>query len=665
MNTKITGILLLLLISLSTYSSTPQIGGQVFIEPGQTNEEIETWFRIMNENGITVCRIRMFEDYMHKGDVWDFSLFDKAFVAAEKYNIKIFATLFPAMPDNSIGGFKFPLSEQHESQIAAYIEKTVIHFKKFESLYAWVLMNEPGTGGTIPGTQYSKKKFEEWKKRKKEKEYNSQGYIRLINFDRESFMVDYNTWYLNWIADEVAKYDTKSQIHVNNHQIFENVSEYNFPVWRKFLTSLGASAHASWHFGYFKRQRYPYAMFANCAIIRSGAGQLPFWVTELQGGNNTYSGGEALCPTHEEITQWLWSSIASGAKGIIFWTLNPRSIGEEAGEWALLDFQNKPSDRFEAAADVIHCLKKNKQFFDEIKPLESGVNLIYTRESLWIEKKVKYGSQTDSNYEGRQQGGVMKSMLAYYETLLENGINSNISEIDEFDWDKNDYKGDVIILANQISIPSQHWEHIRNFVRKGGKLIVEGLTAFYDENMLSLYNTGFPLEDVFGGSLKEIKCTSGDFFMKFNDTNFPIHLWKGYLDKNSGEVLAKEDKSITAISNTFGTGKVIWIPSLLGLGARRSGNFSPLSGFLRDELKEEIKKMPVLLKKQEKNIILQSFYSKDNLMFILINKSNQKRKVKIKTQDLKPRVLFADKRGSANRENIYISPEETMIFVLE
>lgn len=643
----------------------PQVGGQVFIEPGQTDEEIEAWFRILNENGMNVCRIRMFEDYMRQGDVWDFSLFDKAFEAAEKYDVKIFATLFPATPNNSIGGFKFPLSNTHEKQIAAYIEKTVTHFKKFKSLHAWVLINEPGNG-YIPGTEYSKQKFEEWKQAKVEPEYDSKSYIRQINFDKESFLVDYNTWYLNWIAEKVAKYDTESHIHVNNHQIFENVAEYDFPAWRSFLSSLGASAHASWHFSYFKRERYPFAMFANCAIIRSGAGELPFWVTELQGGNNTYSGGEAFCPTHEEITQWLWSSIASGAKGIIFWSLNPRSIGEEAGEWALLDFQNGLSDRFESASEIVECLKNNEFLFDNVKPVKSGITLIYNRESLWVEKKVKYGSQTDTNYEGRQQGGVMKSMLAYYEVLLENGINSDINEINEFDWNKNNYKGQTIVLANQISIPSRHWENIRNFVKNGGKLIVEGLTAFYDENMLSLHNTGFPLEDVFGGALKEVKCIPGDFVMNFNDRNFPVHLWKSYIHNNKATTLSKEGQLITATTHTFGNGKVVWYPSLLGLGGRRAGNYSSLSALLRNELKCEIENQPVILKKHEKDLILQSFTNNGNLLFVLMNKSKQKRKIELDIQEhLKPMVIFANKGGIANKKSISIEPEETMVLILQ
>lgn len=35
----------------------------------------------------------------------------------------------------------------------------------------------------------------------------------------------------------------------------------------------------------------------------------------LQGGNNVYSGGEAMCPTPDEIMQWLW--IVAGTEGCV------------------------------------------------------------------------------------------------------------------------------------------------------------------------------------------------------------------------------------------------------------------------------------------------------------------------------------------------------------
>lgn len=660
-------ISVLIYANVSARTDIPVIGAQVFIEPGQTDEEIELWFKRLNESGMTVCRIRMFEEYMKsENGMWNFELFDKAFRAAEKYNIKVFATLFPATPDNAIGGFKFPLSQEHEEQIAIYINKTVNHFKQFKSFYSWVLINEPGTGGAIPQTAYTKQKFESWKKKQRKPIYNSKGYPLLIDFDKKKFLVDYNTWYLSWIAKEVAKYDTQSHIHVNNHQIFENVAEYDFIAWRSFLSSLGASAHPSWHFGYFDRNKYTMALAANCEIIRSGAGDLPFWVTELQGGNNTYSGSKAFCPTKEEIIQWLWTSIGTGAEGIIFWCLNPRSVGEEAGEWALLDFQNNASDRMKAAKEVVNCLESNKDVFSSVRPIESPISILYVRESLWVESKVQYSDPKDTDYEGRLAGSVMKSTLAYYDVLAESGIKSNLKEMAEFDWSKKDYSGETVILANQIAIPSYYWENIRSFVRNGGKLIVEGLSAFYDENMLSLYNTGFPLSDVFGGTLCESKCIPGDFEVFFKKMNYPVHLWKGFIANKTGVVIAKEDAGITATRNRFGKGEVVWIPSLLGLGAKRSNNGLPLSLFLQEELKSQCKLIPFSFSSFYENIYMQTLQYEKGYLTIFANKGLSLKRVElVNSKSLNPRVLFADKKGWVEGNSVIINPEETLVIKWE
>lgn len=70
-----------------TMSDVPIFGAQIFIEPGQTEADIDTWFRMLKENGMKTTRIRMFESYMHKTDGnWNFNLFDTAFRAAEKYS---------------------------------------------------------------------------------------------------------------------------------------------------------------------------------------------------------------------------------------------------------------------------------------------------------------------------------------------------------------------------------------------------------------------------------------------------------------------------------------------------------------------------------------------------------------------------------------------------
>ena len=70
----------------------------------------------------------MFESYMRDDSGgWDFSLFDRAFKLAEKYNIKILATLFPRTGKNDIGGYKFPKNDDVYRSLLDYIQRVVMH----------------------------------------------------------------------------------------------------------------------------------------------------------------------------------------------------------------------------------------------------------------------------------------------------------------------------------------------------------------------------------------------------------------------------------------------------------------------------------------------------------------------------------------------------------
>jgi len=643
----------------SMQQSTPMIGAEIFIEPGQTAEEIDTWYRLMKESGMTICRIRMFETYMHRADgTWDFSLFDLAYKAAEKHNIKVWGNLFPATAFTDVGGFKFPHNDEHLKSVAEYIKNLVTHFKQFKSCYGWVLINEPGSG-KLPDEDFTRKMFEEWKQRQPAETYTSKGY-NILTFDEERFLVDYNTWFLSWLKDEVYKYDPGSHLHVNNHAIFQNVAEYNFPDWRKTLTSLGGSSHASWHFGYFKRSQYPVAMSANCEIIRSGAGPIPWLMTEIQGGNNTYSGFNAMCPTSEEIDQWLWTVIASGGKGGIFWTFNPRASGFEAGEWAMIDFQNKPGDRLTAASSVARVISANNSLFAAARPVESGINILYTRESLWIEKKLQTGGD---HYEGRDVGGVMKSALSYFEALGEMGMQSNLKEIDEFDFTRSDYTGTVIILAHQVSIPSRYWKNLEDFVSGGGKLIVDGLTAYYDEHAHCIMKTGFPLEKLFGADIREFKLEGNLFDVSLNDPSLklPGHCWRGTMAVTTARAIGFNNQEIIATRNEYGKGEVLWIPSLIGLAGRIQG-YEPLSALLSDEVKANLSSVPFRFKVPATGMLMKTLQSGDTFITVIINKSTGSREVElVNSKNLKPSVLFSDKKGKIENNKVSLAAEETIV----
>ncbi len=211
---------------------------------------------------------------------------------------------------------------------------------------------------------------------------------------------------------------------------------------------------------------------------------------------------------------------------------------------------------------------------------------MYTRESLWVEKKLQTGGD---HYEGRDIGGVMKSALSYFEALGEMGIQSNLKEIDEFDFTRSDYKGTVIILAHQVSIPSRYWKNLDDFVSKGGKLIVDGLTAYYDEHAHCIMKTGFPLEKLFGANIREFKLEGNLFEVPLNDPSLTIpgHCWRGTMVATAAKAVGFNNQEIIATRNIYGKGEVLWIPSLIGLAGRIQG-YEPLSALLNDEVKANL-----------------------------------------------------------------------------
>jgi beta-galactosidase len=640
--------------------ATPiMIGAEVFIEPGQTPKEIDIWFRRLQEAGMTVTRIRLFETYMRKPDgKWDYTLFDAAYKAADKYGIKVYGNLFPATAFTDLGGLKFPKDVDHLGTIARYVENVVTHFKQFDSCYGWVPVNEPGVGH-FPQEQFATDKYREWKAAQANPEYNSGGYDHF-DFTDERFHLYYNTWFLKWLTDEIHKYDPDSIIHVNNHAIFKNVAEYNFTDWRDFLTSFGGSAHASWHFSYFNREQYALAISANCEIIRSGAGEIPWFMTELQGGNNTYSGFLSLCPTKQEITQWLWIAIGAESKGAIFWCLNPRSSGIEAGEWAMLNYHNEPSDRLQAAIEVIDTVNEHIGFFEDAKVVASGINILYTRESLWVEKKLQTGGKS---YEGRDEGGVMRSALAYFEALSEAGVQANLKEISEFDFSKQSYEGIAIILAHQIAIPSKYWPLLEAFVTKGGKLIADGLTGYYDENAVGTMRLGFPLRNLLGADVLEYKAIDDMEEMVVDGIALPAYQWRGSLKATTATVLATRNDDITATENNFGKGKVYWLPSLVGLGSRILDSYDHLNLFLAKVLDHSTLNLPFVFEEPQKGVLMKLMGNNKEIVTIIINKAVVRRELKLilKNPSLQPMVLFANNGGKVGGNHISIEAEEILV----
>lgn len=405
-------------------------------------------------------------------------------------------------------------------------------------------------------------------------------------------------------------------------------------------------------------RRYEIAVSAACATARSAAGNNPFWVIGLQGGSNLYVGSRCFSPSAAEITQWLWTAVGSGAKGVFMQSVNSRKDGQGAGEMSLLNMQGGMTERSEAVRKVIETLDQNAELFENAVPVYAPVTMIYTKESLLAETLLHRDDLPDEDYEVRQKGGSVKDALAIYQVIMERGIRAEFREISEYPWEE-DSKGRCVVFAGQLSVPVKYYPRIREFVKRGGKVIIEGLSFCYDENMNSVFSSDFPLKDVFGGYVEEYNCRPGKFRLRIGKKRFWVHLFEGVIhNEASGE-------SLRILRNKYGRGSVLWIPSVIGMGALKSGHKSRISRLFKRELEPIVKEMPMSFRRRYTGIALQMLETPEGIVTIVTSTKKHRRRVVFRT-DLRVdrRIFFNDvnyKTGKARNRKVKVHPGQTVV----
>ncbi len=137
------------------------IGAEVWIEPGQTPEQIDGWFSLAANNGMRSVRLFLMWNYIEKqpGE-FDFSLYDTAFAAANRHKVRIEATLCaihgPAWLSEKFRGRpqfnELFDSEQVLVRAAEYIRQTVTRYRDDQALESW--WYSTNLGASIPGHRW-------------------------------------------------------------------------------------------------------------------------------------------------------------------------------------------------------------------------------------------------------------------------------------------------------------------------------------------------------------------------------------------------------------------------------------------------------------------------------------------------------------------------------
>jgi beta-galactosidase len=648
------------------------IGAEIMDDPAATPEKVDHWFKLLADYQLPLARVFIpsSEENLRRMD-WFFR-------AAEKHQVGITATL---------GGPPSPENEQ-------WIHDVVLRYKDSPALDSWILMNEPGQ---VPESNpLTINRFKGWLKEKYSsidilnhtwgKNYLSYEEIEFspgwlsgfwsvpaVFLDWYTFWRSHLTWHLKWIAEQIRKVDLSHPIHVNPHALVGNLAGMSFdlPAWRDFLTSLGSSVHPSWHFTLLGRDQYALGVAYICDLIQGAIEPKPFWITELQGGNNTNSGNRPLYPHPEDIAQWLWIGFGSGAERIIFWLLNNRSFGVESGEWSLLDLQDQPSERLDTAGQIARILNQNAAFFQDAQPVETPITIILSLETMTLQERFEKSQPVTSTergipvrLEGRGRNAHILAALAYYEIFHQMGIPVHIKHIHDFDWQTDSSTPQLVILPNVVALSGEQARDIQSFVQNGNTVFITGLTGAWDaENRFWPLASQYPLQDLLGATLKEIRTLDKDCQVELLQPaiKLPSNLWVGEIRNFNAEPIGRQNGWITAVRKQAGKGEAIWIPSLVDLGAWFGDN-QPFARFLSEVSAPFTDQLPFRFVGQQAGCMLRVLRNGGTFLTVIANGTSKTKHIRLQyPQGLCPQMLWGKGTPISPTGEITLAPRETLV----
>lgn len=655
------GVALLLLSALSGMAQAPRvIGAQILLdEAADSRQDIERWVKILADHHMPLART--FIPRTEAG----LRATDMLFRAAEKYGVKVAPTL---------GGP--PTSENAE-----WIRTVVNRYKTSPALDSWTLWNEPGTRmpeleewviaryrqwlerkyGTIdrlnaawrtPRGQPSFRSFQQVTHDPAETGSFWSSHVRFI--DWHAFGREHLTWHLGWLANEVRRHDTAHPNHTNPNLLASNHAArgVDLPSWRPFLDTLGASAHQSWQYRLFRRDQYTLGLAYICDLIKGAIEPKPFWITEFQGGGNLYSSIRPLYPYPEEIVQALWTGFGSGAEKMIFWMLNNRRQGTEAGEWSLLDYQGQPSERLEAARQVALTLKRHAKVFDNARPLEAPVFILLSLETMTLQHRLGSTQPAGSTeagvtrpLPGKDREAHVMAALACYEALHRLGVAVRLKYMHDFDWRSTTPEPRFAILPNVAAMSLEQARDVEAFVRNGNTVLLTGLTGIYDPENKFWPLEKFPLEDLLGATIRDLRTLDDSecsVDIEVPPVSLPCHLFQGEILNRNAEAIGHQDGRVTAVRKRIGAGAATWIPALVDVAAWL-GDSRPLTQFLAHEVNPFLRKLPFRFHGAQEGCILRTLQGGGSYITVVMNTGKEARRCAVQgPAGLVPQAIWGE-----------------------
>ncbi len=452
-----------------------------------------------------------------------------------------------------------------------FIEVSVKRYKERSNLLAWNVWNEPRSRPYHECCcEESKRKYRIWLKERfgsieKLNTFLGKAWGSFDEIDPPPMFEDYAEMYLwrqwamysvsdrvRWVYEQVKKNDANHSIyaHVGGCSVIQDVVGDTSNDWLNaqqvdfYGSSLPVEAIPT-------KPHHRAAVGLHCDWLRSISPY--FWINEFYPDTDRWMQEIKV----EDLRSRIWSTIAHGAKGIIFWQYRAERLGCESNGQGLVGINGEINQRTKEVERISKVINKYENIFRTFEVSPSDVAILYDHRSDLVSRieNTKYDTPlttVDYTYKLSLHGSYT---LFWHNHIPVDWLSSQ--EMEEL----NRYK--LIYLPAPYVVDKSMAEKLTQFVKKGGCLVSESSIGLRAENTwVSLSNPGFGLEHVFGCKeerrlvINEPRTFSTDRY----GMKVPVTRMMTWLSPDGAEILGSwEDGGPALTSHNYGKGKAILI----------------------------------------------------------------------------------------------------------
>jgi beta-galactosidase len=303
-------------------------------------------------------------------------------------------------------------------------------------------------------------------------------------------------------------------------------------------------------------------------LVRAGSRGKPFWHAEMQGGplwlqpqvvGRTKDDGRVA--TANDVRLWNLTSLAGGARGILYLRWRSLLDGPLFGAFGLYDTDGLPNSRSEAASQISKWAndESQKDLFRS-SPVKGDIGIVVLPEAQVFNHLLAQAGEGEF---------YTKCMWGAYQGFFDNHIQADwvrLEHIDEYE---------VLYLPYPIKLSLENAKHLIKWVEKGGTLISEGCPAYFgDEGRVGVTQPNQGLDQVFGVQQDEVEFMpdlSEQIVLDFEGNTLQGGLFLQSYRPTSGKVKGSfADGRIAAVENQYGKGKALIVGSFPSEGYNRT-----------------------------------------------------------------------------------------------